>query len=1589
MLDPNDHVLDYVDAYLHDLLTAADAETLEKHCAGCNICQVAMSEARRRFEALQTLPVVEAPETLIQAAQSRIEQYRRRRLTPARVGWAAAAALLIMFGGLHVYYLTLSASSYDLKILGQSELVADSGASLRVLLVDHPSGRPIEGVPVQIDLADRKADRTVRLVNFTTDRWGSGSPRFQLPNWEGGEYELRVSAHPGHARESIARTVKLKRSWRLMLTSDKPVYQPGQTIHVRSLALAQPALQPVAGHNVSYAIRDPKGNVIFRKQDVTSRFGIASADCPLADEITEGAYQVQCQLGDTVSTLTVEVKKYVLPKFKLELSLDQSYYEPGQKAHGTVDARYFFGKPVADAEAEIAVDTADVGSTTICRLQRRTDAAGVAAFEFTVPERLVGREQLSGDALISIRATVVDSAGQKASRTLSRVVTAQPIHIEVIPESATLVKGIANVIYLFTSYPDGQPAQTRIIISDIHHEVTSNRLGVARVEMTPETDQVAWTVRATDDQGKIGHRDVVLNCGEVADDFLVRTDQAVYDGGQTMHILALGGGNEPVFLDLIKDGQTVLTDVIPISRGQGQYDFDLPPELFGTIELSAYRYGAAGLPARKTQVVYVRPARTVNIKTGLDRKEYRPGERAKISFTLTDDQHRPVPGALSLAAVDEAVFSVLGQPLGMEKTFFTLEQELLKPVYAIYPWSPDMRLDAAPEERAGFEKAMFSRAARKPVDRNARLAELVKKYAEGDMRLLEILERPDLDEVLENTWVPDEMKDLLRDRTGTYALDATSYPAKVHEIEQRQERAQQIIVAIWISLAVVGALVFLWTIVRRMSASLLVIVTIAILVIIALMLVSVAHVSSPVQLAKESAPPCSALPTENARQLDELPAKKSESPVAEPVRVREWFPETLFWRPELITDDEGHATLDLDLADSITTWRLSASAVTAGGQLGADQASIRVFQPFFVDLDLPVALTRGDEVTVPVVVYNYLDKPQTVELTLTNAEWFKLLGEPGQKLELAAGEVRSIGYRIRTEKVGRFELVVSARGSGVADAIKRPIEVLPDGRPIEQVFNGTLQTPAEISCSVPQQAIEGSVKAIVKIYPSSFSQVVEGLDAIFQRPYGCFEQTSSTTYPNVLALDYLRQTKKNLPEVEAKARQYIHLGYQRLLSFEVAGGGFDWFGRPPANRALTAYGLMEFSDMARVHDVDPQLIERTRKWLLGERRPDGSWDAEGHALHEDPTRGKGQLATLGATAYIAWAVFDGGSAQAESQATRQYLLAHQPETINDPYILALVANALLTLDAASMDAVAYLERLDGVKQSSTDGKLVWWDSPAGRTMFYGAGRSGSVETTSLAALAMLRAGRHPATARSALQWLVSQRDGRGTWYSTQATVLALKAILAGSGKPLTEGRPQHVEIRCDEKLVRDLVVPADQADVVQQIDLSSLVSEGEHRLTITDRNDMAAVYQISLRYHVPQAKEPVGHDGLSIDIAYDKTDLSVNDTVGVTTTVANKTGEAMPMVILDLPIPAGFTILSENVDKLATAPAIAKFQLTPRGAIVYLRELSPTEPLMLHYRLRATMPVKITVPPARAYEYYDPDRQVSSAVAYLTVTAKE
>jgi alpha-2-macroglobulin-like protein len=1597
MADNTDHASEAVDAYLHDLLTPEEARRVERHCAECPDCAKALADARRRLRALQALPPVEASERLIERTERRLRVPDQpgwlKRFRGARAVVAAAVVIVAATAALHAHYLMMAPTPYDLSVFGQNRLLADTDASLRIIVANTTTGAGLAGVPVEIRLAAKNSGETVTLAHFETNALGTGSPSFHLPDWKDGECELHVSARPGNDLEEIHRVITLKRSWQVQVATDRPVYQPGQTLLFRSLALRQPDLRPANGENAVFTISDPKGNKIFHETKVTSRFGIASAKLPLADEITEGTYRIECQVGDNKGSNAVAVKRYALPKFKVAVTSDRLYYKPGDNVKVRVRADYFFGKPVTAGSAAIEVRASDDPGQAR-QFKAPINNEGLAEFLFPAPAIRTNPAQAQ-DAELQLNVQVTDSAGQQQVTGLSCPLTNESLRIDVIPEAGNLVAGIENTIYLMTRYPDGSPAKTELEVSGIPGKVSTDELGLASVRMTPTTiEEIVLKVTAKDADGHNGQRETKLLCSKDEPRFLLRMDKAVYNGGETMHVSA-AGGNAPIYLDLLKDGQTRWTGSIAMTSGKGECFIELPADLFGALELSAYCRDKIGSSQPSSRVVYVRHSRGLDVVAETDRKEYRPGQRARVSFRLKDRAGQAIPGALSLAAVDEAIFSIPGQ--AADQPFLSSEEnDLLQPVRSLYPWSPDASTNAPAEKQDRLEKALFARAANQSTrDSHTAMLRQLLPFLEDDERALAVLDRSDWEQWINPDTLSPEVVTLLRGNVLHQSLIASTYPGKIRQVEADRQAGLTIVTLLWMLIGFLVGIILLvaliYFLIEReiLGAVLLPIILVWFTIWLLMPNVQAVRVASPrtramndlrqIELAMNS------YRLANGKSPLELLTRPDNSPSAP--RVRQWFPETLLWRPEIITDDDGRASIDLPLADSITDWRLSASAVTADGRLGQTQTKIRVFQPFFVDVNPPVSLTRGDEVAFPVVVYNYLNKPQKVTLKLEDANWFDRLDDQTKQLELKPNEVLSVSFRLKCRGIGHQEMLVTATGDGGADAVRRTVEVVPEGQRTERVVNGNLQRPAEMDLVVPEDAVEGSVKALVRFYPSSFSQLVEGLDGIFQLPYGCFEQTSSTTYPNILALDYLRRIKRADPKLEQKAREYIQLGYQRLLTFEVAGGGFDWFGNPPANRVLTAYGLAEFSDMARVREVDPALIERTRKWLLKVRRPDGSWDSENHLMHDGPARGADEPINLSTTAYIAAAVFANGQAEAEAYQTRAYLLQQAPASIRNPYTLALVCNALLALDPRGNSAAPYLTRLREMRHSDPASKLVWWSPESTqRTIFYGAGRAGDVETTALACLALIHSGQDPEAIRGALAWIASQRDGNGTWYSTQATVLALKALLEGTGKPLGGDGERRIEIAMDGKRIQELVIPADQSEVLKVVDLSSRVSKKQHHLTITRLSEAGADYQVALIYHAPINK-PGEPETLTLRLNYDRSELRTGESITANASVVNTQATASPMVMVEVPIPPGFTLETEDLDRLLQAGQLAKFQQTQRKAILYVRSIDRGRTLELRYHLRATMPGIVTAPSAIAYEYYNPDRLTRTAATKLSVAA--
>jgi hypothetical protein len=464
----------------------------------------------------------------------------------------------------------------------------------------------------------------------------------------------------------------------------------------------------------------------------------------------------------------------------------------------------------------------------------------------------------------------------------------------------------------------------------------------------------------------------------------------------------------------------------------------------------------------------------------------------------------------------------------------------------------------------------------------------------------------------------------------------------------------------------------------------------------------------------------------------------------------------------------------------------------------------------------------------------------------------------------------------------------------------------------------------------------------------------------------------------------MKRTKKLTPEVHAKAEGYIANGYQRLLTFEVPGGGFSWFGSAPANKILTAYGLMEFYDMSKVHDVDPKVIQRTQQWLAAQQQADGSWKPDTSFINEGATN-RFNSDTLRITTYIAWALENTGYQGPAVEKARQFVGNHMGAKI-DAYTLAVLANF----------AADYGKDRDFTRQAmqllldarTEKDEQAWWS--AEETGVYATGASASVETTGLAVQALLKWGGASGTAGKALNYIAAKKDASGTWRTTQATIMALRALLLATEKSASDVRGT-VEVTLNGKSVEHLTLTPDNNDLLHQFVFKQI---DPHTNTVNIKFDGKGglAYQVVGRTFVPWTEKPA-NEPLSINVAYDRTRLAQDDIATATATVRNNLPKSANMVMVDLGIPPGFDLLTEDLqsyqEKSATQKSgrLEKFSLTATQAILYFDSIAPGDALTLHFRLRAKYPIHAVTFPSRAYEYYDPE--VNSAARPVALEVRK
>ena len=225
-----------------------------------------------------------------------------------------------------------SADGYAVVI--PETLQAGSAESIAVTL--FKGGQTISG---KVELTVFQGSE--EIVNVSKDIQGKGTISFAVPDVPEGEYGIRIK---GDNFEDEA-TIKIERNYLIFMESDKPIYKPGQTIHLRAFTL-DAELKPLS-ETVTVEVQDSKGIKVFRKEVQTDDFGIATLELPVSTEPNLGTWKITAESAKGNTELDVQVEEYVLPKYEVLIDLPKQWYLVNESITGVITSEYSFGKPVA------------------------------------------------------------------------------------------------------------------------------------------------------------------------------------------------------------------------------------------------------------------------------------------------------------------------------------------------------------------------------------------------------------------------------------------------------------------------------------------------------------------------------------------------------------------------------------------------------------------------------------------------------------------------------------------------------------------------------------------------------------------------------------------------------------------------------------------------------------------------------------------------------------------------------------------------------------------------------------------------------------------------------------------------------------------------------------------------------------------------------------------------------------------------------------------------------------------------------------------------------------------------------------------
>ncbi|XP_051780686.1 CD109 antigen [Erpetoichthys calabaricus] len=719
-----------------------------------------------------------------------------------------------------------------------------------------------------------------------------------------------------------------------------------------------------------------------------------------------------------------------------------------------------------------------------------------------------------------------------------------------------------------------------------------------------------------------------------------------------------------------------------------------------------------------------------------------------------------------------------------------------------------------------------------------------------------------------------------------------------------------------------------------------------------------------------------------------------ESPSTETKPIRSNFPETWIWN---VTYTGASTTVNLDVVapDTITSWIASAFVMSENLGLGLTSFSeeLVVFQSFFISLNLPYSVIRGEELVLDVILFNYLNQSIEVMVTVTPSDDFQFVISLNdttmlpnrQKVYIPSQEGAAAKFPVRPIKLGVIPITVHAAFSKSSDTVIEKILVKAEG--IQQSFSQSILLSSAggqqqnvikvLNFTLPSDTVQDSASAFVTVVGDIMGPSISGLEYLIQMPCGCGEQNMIMFAPNIYVIQYLMNTKQVNQDIYNNAIRFMTQGYQGELRYQRVDGSFSAFGDSDSSGStwLSAFVLKCFLQARPFIFIDPMVLEKTTAWLVKQQNFNGAFNEPGRVIHTELQGGHNGPITL--TAYVLIALLENGEVKnvykMEILSAVSYLENRYLEGISDNYTLSILTYALsLAKSHNASNALIELNR----RADKRGGSMFWSSPPIGQAGWWQP-RSSDIE---LAAYALLSHYTQVKITEGALvmKWLSQQRNHLGGYSSTQDTVIALQALSQFAANYSSSNTSLNVSV--DIAGTEEPIMFRINSENLLVLQSQKIKTQNNMQLTVKAFGTGFAIFQVNIFFNIKSQVASRRRRDADLNEAFEL-DVNVFDSLGdidhlhlnictrfIENQYTNKTGMAM----MEVGLLSGFMV---DQDAIPTDNLIKKVEVDFQKVNIYLDSLNTLMICLKIPQRRMFSTASSQDATVVVYDYYEPGRK--------------